>query len=147
MHGMNEIYLLLCMHKECITGTQLEENEKTTRTTYIWRKKRSYLLYLDFSWVSRCTCVKVANGEMYISKGMCNRTSINSKCYRFLWIAKICIFYRLNNIRALYEYRRRRDFDLTWNSLKYLCAVHNSVVVTIHAFEINYNVVVESFRI
>lgn len=31
-------YIILCMHKECITGTQLEENEKTTRTTYIWRK-------------------------------------------------------------------------------------------------------------
>lgn len=73
MHGMNEIYLL-CMHKECITGTQLEENEKTTRTTYIWKK--SYLLYLDFSWVSWCTCVLRWRMGRYIPKGMCNRTSI-----------------------------------------------------------------------
>lgn len=76
---MNEIYLL-CMHKECITGTQLEENEKTTRTTLHMEKKRSYLLYLDFSWVSWCTCAKVANGDVniYFSKGMCNRTSITN---------------------------------------------------------------------
>lgn len=109
MHGMNEIYLL-CMHKECITGTQYKKKMK--RRHVHMKKKTVYLLYLDFSWVSWCTCIKVANGEIYF-EGICNKNFVYNKRYRFLWIATFAYFNSLN-IRVFWAYWC--DFNLIYNS-------------------------------